>query len=137
MPVKKVCNKCGACCKGEYGPLVFPSDVDSISSFLTIEREAFLNQYCVHFDVPNKRNVLIYSLRVHEGKCVFLNEMNLCQIYERRPYQCRNAPFDFLANYAFWSNMKCIEEKDFLDVDSSQQDREIFEELFTAGYNYK
>ncbi len=131
----KKCNKCGICCKGSLGPFIFPSDLKSISSYLRIEKHQFLNRYCELNTIPNDFGLLIYSLKTYDGKCVFLNESNLCEIFEHRPYQCKNAPFRFLSKYEFWHDMPCIEEKDFIGVDSLEADKAVFEELITIGYD--
>lgn len=129
------CNKCGLCCQGSMGPFVFPSDLQSISTSLGIEKNLFLSKYCELNNIPNDLGIIIYSLKMCDGKCIFLNKSNLCEIYEYRPYQCKNAPFKFLAKYHFWKHMQCIEEKDFDEINSSELDKKIFEELITIGYN--
>lgn len=128
------CHKCGACCKGSFGPFVFPSDLQSISVSLAIEKSRFLSLYCIPCNIPNSEGLVIYSLKMIGGRCVFLSEMNLCEIYEYRPYQCKNAPFNFLAEYKFWKHMNCIKGEDFVGLDSSEWDKKIFEELITVGY---
>lgn len=129
------CNKCGVCCQGSMGPFIFPSDLQSISTSLGIEKNLFLTQYCELCDIPNNSGIIIYSLKMRDTKCIFLNKSNLCEIYEYRPYQCKNAPFKFLAKYRFWKHMQCVEEKDFEGINSSELDKKIFEELVTIGYN--
>ena len=131
---KKKCNKCGLCCQGSMGPFIFPSDLESISNFLGIEKQQFLKSYCECNNIPNNAGLIIYSLKMKDRKCVFLNGSNLCEIFEHRPYQCKNAPFKFLSKYYFWKHMPCVSEKDFLGVDSSELDKIIFKELIVTGY---
>ena len=134
MHVIKVCQKCGQCCQGSLGPFIFPSDLQTLSDVLGMERVRFLDEYCVLCNIPNEAELVLYSLRMPNGKCIFLNASNLCSIYENRPYQCKNAPFRFLAEYQFWQHMKCIQKTDFEGLDSSESDKKIFEELKTIGY---
>ncbi len=135
MYVNRNCNKCGLCCQGSMGPFVFPSDLQRISTSLGIEKKLFLAEYCVHCDIPNTSMLTIFSLKMRDGRCIFLNKSNLCEIYEDRPYQCKNAPFKFLADYRFWKHMPCVEEKDFNNINSSELDKQIFKELLTIGYD--
>lgn len=139
MLAKHMCNRCGACCKSGMGPFIFPSDLESISSFLGIEKHQFLREYCELNTILNNLlkdlGLIIYSLKTNNGKCVFLNIYNLCEIFEFRPYQCKNAPFMFLAKYDFWSHMPCVDEKDFIGVESTELDKAIFEELISIGYD--
>lgn len=119
------------------GPFIFPSDLKSISSFLRIEKHRFLREYCEPNNILNDLGLTFYSLKTYDGKCVFLNDNNLCEIFEFRPYQCKNAPFMFLAKFDFWAHMPCIDEKDFIGVDSTELDKAIFEELISIGYDEK
>lgn len=134
MCAEKKCNKCGLCCQGSMGPFIFPSDLKSISNFLEIEKQQFLKSYCECYNIQNSAGLIIYSLKMIDGKCVFLNESNLCEIFEYRPYQCKNAPFKFLSKYHFWKHMPCVNEEDFFGVDSSELDKIIFQELIEIGY---
>lgn len=134
MRAECVCFKCGACCKGDMGPIVFPSDVKTISANLGETQKSFLAKFCVLSDIPNNFGMEVYSLKMQEGKCIFLNNKNLCDIYDYRPYQCVNAPFNFLAKYVFWQHMSCIKKSDFNGIDSTKPDKEIFKELIDLGY---
>lgn len=134
MLVNRVCFKCGACCKGDIGPIIFPSDAKIISANLGETQKSFLAKYCVLSDIPNNLGLEVYFLKMQEGKCVFLNNRNLCDIYNYRPYQCVNAPFKFLAKYVFWKHMSCVEEGDFNGIDSTEFDKKVFKELIDLGY---
>lgn len=134
MCAERKCNRCGLCCQGSIGPFIFPSDLESISNFLGIEKQRFLACYCECNNIPNNAKLIIYSLKMRDGKCIFLNNSNLCEIFEHRPYQCKNAPFKFLSKYYFWKHMPCVSEEDFLGVDSSALDKIIFKELVAIGY---
>lgn len=134
MHVNLKCHKCGSCCQGSMGPFIFPSDLSLISASLSIEKHAFLTEYCTPFNIPNSSGVVIYSLKIQKSRCIFLNESNLCSIYDCRPYQCKNAPFNFLAEYRFWKHMRCIKEDDFVGINSTESDKKIFKELITIGY---
>lgn len=135
MCVKIQCDKCGQCCKGSMGPFVFPSDVCSISNELGIDKKSFLDRYC-RIDVIdiNHEKIKIYSIKNINGACTFLSEDNLCKIYSYRPYQCVNAPYEFLSNYGLWSHMKCLNKEMLNQSDSSFKDYLVFKEIIEIGY---
>ena len=135
MNAGKKCNKCGKCCFSVIGPIIFPSDLESICACLTISPSTFLSEYCVRDLIPlHNQEVEIYYLKLVNNHCVFLNYLNLCDIYKFRPYQCKNAPLGFLAKYELWSHMQCIKEEDFFGIDTRKADRKIFEQLINRGY---
>lgn len=136
MNAKIQCNKCGRCCQGEIGPFIFPSDVNSICKNIQVKPALFIKTYCdCHVIMASTQSIEIYSLKMVSGHCIFLNEKNLCDIYQFRPFQCVNAPFDFLANYNYWSHMPCIQEEDFLFADSSKNDKMMLHQLLDIGYH--
>lgn len=130
-----ICKKCGACCYGSIGPLVFPSDVKIISQFLNISPRILLECYCEKLKINTINGVLdVYYIKVEEGHCMFLTENNLCSIYKYRPYQCINAPYKFLANSFFWNHMLCIDKKRLEKSNSEKLDSIIFREIIYKGY---
>lgn len=134
MNVKK-CLKCGKCCYSNAGPFIFPQDVERISNYLYITPCKFLLDYCISNNLHIEgKDLKIYSTKIQNGKCIFLDDNNLCKIFKCRPYQCINAPYNFLANYSFWKHMKCISPEDFKDIDSSENDKKIFSEILDDGY---
>lgn len=133
----KTCQKCGKCCLSNIGAFIFPSDVYKISNYLQISPSNFLLQWCdKHIIKIKNKELKVFVLKIRNGKCAFLDTNNLCKIFECRPYQCINAPYNFLSKYSFWSHMPCIEEKDFVDLDSSYNDKIIFSELLSNKYEF-
>lgn len=132
--MKNECKKCGECCKGTMGPLVFPSDIEPICSFLKIPHENFYSLYCQkHILSLKSKEIRVFSIKRTEYGCVFLNDC-LCNIYQVRPYQCRMAPYNFLSGNRLWKHMKCLDEIRLTNSDSSKWDREIFKELLEKEY---
>ena len=108
--MKNECKKCGECCKGTMGPLVFPSDIEPICSFLKIPHENFYSLYCQkHILSLKSKEIRVFFIKRTEYGCVFLNDC-LCNIYQIRPYQCRMAPHNFLSGNRLWKHMKCLDE---------------------------
>lgn len=135
MSASKECKKCGKCCFGIMGPIIFPSDLDSISTYFSISPSKFLSKYCERdlLQLQTKK-VEIYYLKLKDKHCIFLNHLNLCEIYKFRPYQCKNAPFGFLAKYELWSHMQCIKKEEFLGLNTREADKKILEQLIYRGY---
>lgn len=136
MNAGKKCNKCGKCCKGKIlGPIVFPKDIERICQYIDVAPEIFLDEYCESKILDTDHGeVLIYFLKVVNDACIFLNDQNLCKIFEYRPYQCVDAPFKFLGYYEFWKHMVCVDEKDFVGVDTSENDAKMLMQLLGEGY---
>lgn len=131
----KDCLKCGQCCKGEIGPFIFPSDVDLIAKNIGVSSFVFLEKYCErHVFNTNFGKLAIYTAKCDSNGCVFLRN-NLCKIYEVRPYQCVNSPFNFLGDYKFWEHMKCIERNDFKTVNTLSNDTAMFKQIIDIGYH--
>lgn len=136
MSVEIKCNKCGQCCKGDCGPFVFPSDMPSIANYLHVNCYTFLSNYCdLHTLQVLDKQINIYSIKLCEGKCVFLGDNCLCKIYSVRPYQCIHAPFGLFSDYKFWSHMPCISETDFRENDSIENDIKMLQQLIDVGYS--
>lgn len=129
----KKCKKCGKCCCGDTGPIIFPRDIEPICAKIDLNAEEFLNRFCIERHHNKKKEILIYFLKAINDKCIFLNENNLCLIYDVRPYQCRNAPFNFFPEYHIWKHMVCINKEDF-DNHNGSFSKDIFEEILTIGY---
>ncbi|MBQ8540110.1 MAG: YkgJ family cysteine cluster protein [Clostridia bacterium] len=131
------CKRCGSCCKGTMGPFVFPSDATRISDSLNISKMEFLEKYCIKNTLGLSNLVIdIYSLKLSDNGCVFLNEDNLCDVYDFRPYQCVNAPYHFLSQSGFWQHMKCLDFKLLSESNSEEEDAEILKELIDVGYSF-
>lgn len=130
----KACFKCGQCCKGQIGPFIFPCDIAPISTRLKISPFEFLKLYCKKHILTTKFGELeIYTVMCNKNGCIFL-ENNLCKIYEFRPYQCVNSPFQFLGDYRYWKHMKCLTKNDFDSVETKSNDIAMFKQIIDVGY---
>lgn len=133
MHVKK-CQRCGKCCHSNIGAFIFPSDLIRLSEYLQLTPSNFITDRCEEHILKIKNiDIKIYTLKINDGKCTFLTD-NLCEIFNCRPYQCIHAPYNFLAEYSLWSHMSCTKQEEFINLDSSQNDKIIFSELLDNGY---
>lgn len=129
------CKKCGMCCCGKMGPLVFPRDVIPLCRKLKISCQDFLGKFCEKsMLVISEKHIDVFYLKMKYGKCIFLNAQNMCEVYEHRPYQCVHAPFEYMAKYEYWKHMKCVTKQDFVKADSCSFDYSIFKELLKNNY---
>ena len=121
-----ICKKCGTCCrKEEIGPIVTPKEAKEISSYLNVDYEIFLKQMCMRKYINTCQGKYeIYFLNKTSMGCIFLNG-SLCGIYEHRPYQCKNTPLNFMAEYTYWKHLLCVNKQYFEKVDSSKQDKDF------------
>lgn len=127
------CDKCGACCKGNYGVYIFPRDVLPICEYLKIDAMSFLKDACkLEYLHTLNGDIKIYALN-HQNQCQFLTSDNLCEIYERRPSQCRYAPYSFLYNLKLWRHMTCLQPQR-LEETITPIERELLLELIQIGY---
>jgi len=85
------CKTCkGKCCIGDGYVFLTDEDIENISEFLSIKREEFLKLYTRKV---NNRIALIDLVIKNEKRCVFLDDNYRCEIYPKRPKQCRDFPF--------------------------------------------
>ena len=89
------CTRCSACCRFDSG-FVFLSEKDAslLGSALHMESENFIETYCRWIPSINGE----YQLSLKEKSnydCIFWSkEPNEgCQVYDKRPLQCRAFPF--------------------------------------------
>ncbi len=88
---KSACKTCkGKCCRGEGYVFLTNEDIENISEFLDIEKKAFLRLYTRKV---NGKTALIDLAVKNEIRCVFLDDNYRCEIYTKRPKQCRSFPF--------------------------------------------
>jgi Fe-S-cluster containining protein len=112
-PYRFVCTKCGNCCKDpntlvnltyidiirlqKYLKLKFNELIDIIG-FYIFEKELTEEQR-KHLVVPpiqTQRGLAFIGLKKDQkGRCLFLDENNMCKIYDARPNICRTFPFHF------------------------------------------
>lgn len=83
------CTQCGNCCRvhGDYAFVYLSEkDIENISAYLGMERQAFLAEHCRVVDGW-------VTLRFDQPACAFLGADNRCGIYPVRPKQCSTWPF--------------------------------------------
>ncbi|HLH89155.1 MAG TPA: YkgJ family cysteine cluster protein [Xanthobacteraceae bacterium] len=130
------CTKCGKCCKGfdkERGVILFPADVARLAKRLQLLPADFVSRYCRReLELENNETgVKLHLLKDNRGDCVFLNDDNLCSVYDIRPVQCERAPFRFfwqgLANFPY----DCVKGVSVPAAWSSDaDDRQLLDEVF-------
>ncbi len=89
-----VCKGCGLCCKTDGYVFLRAGEAEKIADYLGIDIYEFTEKYCNILD----RRSLVLKDKENSTDCIFLNENNLCTIYEVRPKQCKDFPFVW-ANY--------------------------------------
>jgi Fe-S-cluster containining protein len=80
------CANCGFCCKAFETVPIYPEELSSISSHLSLDRFKFKEQYTKPYDEPNTT-----VLRSFITPCPFL-EKKRCVIYPHRPFVCQSFP---------------------------------------------
>ena len=88
--ISDYCRACGECCKIEGFVFLEKWEAERIADFLGIDTYDFTDKYCRI--VERKR----LALKDKEGtnECIFLKN-NECLIYDVRPEQCKNYPFNW------------------------------------------
>jgi Fe-S-cluster containining protein len=95
----KICK--GYCCRGEGYVFLTQSDIEGIAAYLNLEKEQFLKTYTRKF----YDKIALANIKVNgEYVCCFLDKEGLCEIYTKRPLQCRTFPF--------WDSMKELSLKE-------------------------
>lgn len=92
------CQECVACCKRQPGPLA-PGDFEKIAALLGEDRETaklhfWASPGALVMDVSTRRQFRVGTItpRVAHGRCVFLDDQDLCKIHAAAPFGC--AMFD-------------------------------------------
>ena len=90
------CQRCGKCCKSEYGDntvTIFPSEIRSIMQATGLEwLDIARPNDSYDMDESGEYHTFEWALRKNSnGECKFL-ENGACRIYEHRPYLCRSYP---------------------------------------------
>lgn len=102
------CTKCGKCCSEmseERGVILFPSDIGRLARELGLGKEKFLSTYCHCKTVETSVGLVSVSfLNSKNGRCVFLDDENLCTVHDFKPEQCARSPFNF-----FWDGHRDYE----------------------------
>ncbi len=109
------CLQCGRCCKDPATIVtVTVADILALATHLELGIEellSILGFYQLSESVPKEQvekmvtrpimtengPAFVGLLKGEGGKCVFLNEENLCTVYTARPKVCRTFPFTFTA----------------------------------------
>lgn len=132
------CQRCGACCARKGTLLLYPQDVESLSSFLNVSACSFVREYCEAFQLETEeRSFVVLLLRQQEG-CPFLTEDALCSVHEVKPMQCKLAPTSYFCSLGFWRN--CILHGDCSCNPFESGETEISDEFFVRaimnGYGF-
>lgn len=77
------CLTCANCCK-TTSPIFYQKDIERLSKHFRIKPSQFIQNY-LHMDSDQD-----FVLNV--TPCPFLDEDNLCSVYEQRPTACREYP---------------------------------------------
>lgn len=78
------CTKCANCCKN-YSPRFKTPDIKRIAKFLKMKEGDFIDRYLV---IDEEGDYVVKST-----PCPFLDEANLCTIYNERPSDCARFPY--------------------------------------------
>lgn len=95
------CMQCTACCRWAGDVKIDDEEVQSISSFLNMEIDDFIQRY-TRLRV-NRQGLSIVEKEGSE-ECVFLTEEGGCLINDVKPQQCRDFPNKW--NFPGWQE-KC------------------------------
>lgn len=95
------CTQCGTCCQGEGGIYLTREEIERISQFLGLSRQAFLEKFCL------EKNGRIYIQTREDGFCHFSQE-GRCHIHAVKPTPCRKWPFltPMLTDQANWETAR-------------------------------
>ena len=80
------CCKCNNCCKA-YAITFSDSDIDAVSKYLGLQRDAFVSEYLDESDYDED------GYKTKEQPCVFLCDDGKCRIQECKPESCKGFPF--------------------------------------------
>lgn len=82
------CLRCGECCKGESTVSLTEKEIEAISNFLGMVKEAFLALYTV------RKGLHRLEMKVVDGHCVFFEPYTkTCRIHPVKPKICKDWPF--------------------------------------------
>lgn len=130
---KTHCIKCGYCCY-KRTCIPTPKELKKIAKFLKLTAKELINKYyvidrlnnSVYFIKPVGKNIkdlvgkFIPSNRTFkEGRCIFLNKTNKCEIYVVRPNSAKN--------------MKCWKDEEFESSSKSWEGDKLKKEFGIDG----
>ena len=81
------CITCGECCFGKGGIFMEAEEIERISGFLGLKREAFLSQAC------EERHGRWYIRTGKDGFCLYFDKEKNCLIHPVKPGRCQLWPF--------------------------------------------
>lgn len=127
------CKRCAHCCMEEYGDntvIVFPSEIERISSKTGLDREEIAVP-APSDDMDPEGNIHAFEWVLRKkGECVFLKD-GICQIYECRPYICMTYPFFLMDGRLMISQCEGLEDhitaKESMRLAALLKERYIFE----------
>lgn len=94
------CKGCGKCCQGHGVTPLTKKDIERI------EKKGYKNFYVAHIG----KYVLWH--KKGNSKCIFLNNVNECSIYNYRPQACRNYSNELCLKARFYGEVKQTLEVD-------------------------
>lgn len=86
---KFTCQRCGFCCSFSGYVLLTDEDAEKIAAFLNLDIYQFTAQY-TEFVIGRQQLTLIEQ---KNGRCIFLDDDNLCIIQAVKPVQCTSFPY--------------------------------------------
>lgn len=138
------CTGCGKCCKTKGEVYLSSSETEEAARYLDLSTGQFKQLYASHEEViPEQKagqgntgwtvlkqkelNVDEDGTALSGGECIFLDENNMCSIYEARPLQCSTYPFwpRIMDSQESWNN-----EVVALDTNEATQHAQV-EKLWT------
>jgi hypothetical protein len=113
------CSGCNHCCTGahpDYYIEVSPVEAERIRKHLKLSLAWFRRRYLYRFADGIEARAAVHgrtvrgfddgvlSLRMEDGRCVFLDPQRGCRIYALRPAQCRHYPVwpELVTSAAAW-----------------------------------
>ncbi|MDD2599045.1 MAG: YkgJ family cysteine cluster protein [Kiritimatiellae bacterium] len=86
-----VCRCCGFCCSFSGYVLLAEGEDEKIAAFLNLDIYQFIEQYT---EVVISRQQLTLTEQAN-GRCIFLQDDNLCRIQAVKPIQCTSFPYEW------------------------------------------
>lgn len=100
--------------------------------------KTFLSYYCDCRSIKfQASNIKFYILKHIDNHCIFLEDGNVCTIFDNRPIQCVSAPYSYFAKYEIWKNLKCIDYDLMMKSDSSENDKLLVADLLNGYEKYE
>ena len=129
------CKRCGCCCKNGI-VILYPEDIDRISSYLGLKKIDFVRLYCkkTKLSANGLCDVEIYYLDLPDV-CMFLSEDNLCTIEKAKPMQCKFSPESYFNSIGTWKNCVQFCDKNEKPFSSDELSDAFFVDKLIKGYS--